>query len=262
MMGRASRVLVAAALFLTLAGAFGLRAEAQSDQPIYPAYEGWVKNPDGTLTLSFAYFSHNAEPVTIPDGPDNWVTPAPADRGFPTTFLPGHHRWQCIMKVGPDFDGDIRWTLSHAGTTTSTSTNMLIYSWEFAAADVRNVMRELDADDIAAAPLGVCINRPPIVRVLGLRGGPGGALPELSVALPEKLQLFGSVRDEGLPSGSTLVAAWRKISGPGTVTFDNPNQARTRASFSVPGTYELELWGSDTERENRFQVSVTVTEAR
>ncbi len=41
---------------------------AQRNQPIYPAYDGFLKNPDGSYTLAFAYFSHNAEPVTIPPG--------------------------------------------------------------------------------------------------------------------------------------------------------------------------------------------------
>ena len=36
-------------------------ASAQQNQPIYPAYDGFLKNPDGSYTLSFAYFSHNAD---------------------------------------------------------------------------------------------------------------------------------------------------------------------------------------------------------
>lgn len=44
-------------------------SRAQRNQPVCPAYDGFLKNPDGSSTLSFAYVSHNAEVVTIPPGP-------------------------------------------------------------------------------------------------------------------------------------------------------------------------------------------------
>lgn len=249
------RLLAVSAVFLTLAGPFTPRALAQNRHLVYPVYDGFVKNPDGTITLSFAYFSHNSEPVTIPPGPDNSMTPAPADRGQPTTFLPGHHRFQCIMVVGPDFDGGIRWDLSYAGTSTSTSEEMLQYNWELDAASARQAVRDID---VAAVARGVCLNRSPTVRFLGLRG----RLPDVSITLPEQLQLYGSVHDEGLPRGGTLASTWRQISGPGTVSFDDPNQPRTRASFSAPGTYVLELWASDSQREGSARVRVTVNPGR
>lgn len=59
---------------------------AQENQPIYPAYDGFLKNADGSFTLSFAYFSHNAEVVTVPPGPANTFAPGAADRMQPTTF--------------------------------------------------------------------------------------------------------------------------------------------------------------------------------
>ena len=62
---------------------------AQQNQPIYPVYDGYIKNPDGSYTLSFAYFSHNANEVTIAPGANNSFGPTPADRLQPTTFLPG-----------------------------------------------------------------------------------------------------------------------------------------------------------------------------
>ena len=254
MMARFSRVLVVSAICLTLAGPLAVPLHAQGRQPIYPVYDGFVKNPDGTLTLSFAYFSHNSEPVTVAPGPDNGFMPTPADRGQATTFLPGHHRFQCIMVVGSDFAGTLRWDLSYAGTSTSTSEDMLQYDWELDAASAREVMRDVDP---AIAPRGVCLNRPPLVRFLGLRGAPA----EVSVTLPEQVQLFGSVRDEGLPRESSLTATWRTVSGPGTVTFTNPNVARTRASFSAPGTYELELSASDSVFDVSAQLMVTVTAA-
>ena len=75
------------------------------------------------------------------------------------------------------------------------------------------------------------------------------------------MNLFGSVADEGLPRGGTLTVAWQKLSGPGTVTFTPPQTARTRATFSAPGTYELELSANDAELTSRARINVTVLEA-
>ena len=47
----------------------------------------------------------------------------------PTTFLPGHWRFQCVMVVGADFDGKMKWTLAYAGTSTGTSERMLQSNW-------------------------------------------------------------------------------------------------------------------------------------
>ena len=105
------------------------QAAAQRNQPVYPAYDGYIKNADGSYTLAFAYFNHNAEPVTIQPGPDNSFGPGPADRQQPVTFRTGHRRFQCVMVLGAEFDGKLRWTLTYAGTTTGTSENMLQSNW-------------------------------------------------------------------------------------------------------------------------------------
>ena len=249
---------VLAASFSSIAP-FGARIAGQRDQPVYPAYDGYLKNPDGSLTLSFAYFSHNAEPVTIPPGPNNTFAPAPNDRQQPTTFLPGHHRFQCIMVVPPDFDGNLRWTLTYAGTTTGTSQRMLQSNWNLVEG-----AEELRTLDYAKAPRGVCLNRPPSVRVLGAaaRGRGRGAIPTLAATVSEELNLFGSVADEGLPRGATLNVSWKQLGGPGKVIFSNPDAARTRASFDAPGTYELELSASDSEFTTTARVNVVVTSGR
>jgi len=240
--------------FLLLGPLVG-RVGAQRDQPIYPAYDGYLRNPDGSYTLSFAYFSHNAEAVTIPPGKNNAFAPDPADRQQTTTFLPGHHRFQCIMVVPADFDGKLLWTLTYAGTTTGTSQHMLQSNWNLVegAEELRNI-------DYAKVVRGVCINRAPVVRILGAvgRGRGRGAVPTLSTAISEELNLFGSVADEGLPRGATIKVIWKQLAGPGKVTFSNPDAARTRASFSAPGTYELELSASDSEFTSSARVNVAV----
>ena len=227
--------------------------EAQQNQPIYPAYDGFLKNADGSYTLSFAYFSHNADVVTMPPGAANSFAPDPADRMQPTVFKPGHWRFQCVMVVGPEFDGKLRWTLNYAGTTTGTSERMLQSNW-----NLLEGAPELSKLDYAKAARGVCLNRPPIVRVLGVTASRDKPAT-LTTVMGEELNIFGSANDEGLPRGKGLTAGWKSLSGPGTVTFSNPNAARTKANFSAPGTYELELTASDSEFTARTRLNVVVS---
>ncbi len=243
----------AAALLLT--ALWASPAAAQASQPIYPVYDGFQVTESGAYVISYAYFSHNFDPMTIPPGPENQFEVEPADRGQTTTFLPGHHRFQCIMVFDPGFAGGLQWTLTYGDTTTSTSEDMLQYNWEFDARTLRQALRDVDVEN---APRGVCLNRSPLVRLLGLRNGPEGAPPEVSVAVGDELKLFGSVRDEGLPREGDLVSEWRVISGDGEVTFSAPNEPRSLATFDAPGRYELELWASDSELESTYRVVVNV----
>jgi K319L-like, PKD domain len=48
------------------------------------------------------------------------------------------------------------------------------------------------------------------------------------------------------------------VSGPGTVTFANPNVTVTTASFSAPGSYVLRLTASDSQLFNSSELTVTV----
>ena len=67
----------------------------------------------------------------------------------------------------------------------------------------------------------------------------------LNVRLPDALFLDGSVTDDGLPAGSSLVINWSLAYGPGNVSFADSTQPSTLATFSAPGTYTLQLTASD-----------------
>ena len=240
---------------VTVAAATAGSVAAQSSQPVYPVYDGFHVTGEGVYVISYAFFSHNFDAVTVPPGAANAFGVEPADRLQPTTFRPGHHRFQCVMVVGEDFTGGLRWTLSHAGTTTSTSEDMLQYNWELDGRTTRSVLRDVH---VGNAPRGVCLNRSPLVRLLGLRAGSGGAPPEVETTVGAELKLFGSVRDEGLPRGSRLTSDWRKIDGPGTVKFSAPDAPRTLATFDTPGLHELELRASDSALDASARVRVNV----
>jgi PKD repeat protein len=91
-------------------------------------------------------------------------------------------------------------------------------------------------------------NQPPVVNA--------GA--DQTIELPNSVTLNGTATDDGLPQGSPLTIAWSKVSGPGTVTFGTPNQAETTATFTVAGTYVVQLSGNDTRFTITSNVTVTV----
>jgi hypothetical protein len=70
--------------------------------------------------------------------------------------------------------------------------------------------------------------------------------------------LVGTTRDDGLPLGSTLALQWKKLFGPGAVTFGSPTESTTTARFSLPGIYLLQLSGNDSEHEVTTLISVHV----
>ena len=65
-----------------------------------------------------------------------------------------------------------------------------------------------------------------------------------AIVLPNTLSLSGSATDSAPPSGNTISYHW-SATGPGTVTFGNSQQASTSASFTNPGSYQLQLTAND-----------------
>lgn len=102
-----------------------------------------------------------------------------------------------------------------------------------------------------AGELCLTPNQPPVVS----------AGVDQTITLPASAALNGSASDDGLPTGSTIVVTWSKLSGPGTVSFANPNAAVTTASFSQAGSYVLRLTADDSELTATDDVVITVNAA-
>lgn len=242
-----------AAVLLLMAGLFVRPAQAQQNQPIYPAYDGFLKNADGSYTIAFAYFSHNSDVVSIPPGPNNTFSVGAGDRMQPTVFKPGHWRFQCVMVVGPEFDGKLSWNLTHAEKKTGTSQSMLQSNWFLVegAEDLAKV-------DFKSVPRNVCLNRAPQVRVLGTNRRDGKDVLGTIGTVNQQESLFGSVNDEGLPRQSELKATWRQVSGPAPAKFEMATKARTHVVYPAAGQYVLELSASDGELSSSRQIIVNV----
>lgn len=230
-------------------------------QPIYPGYQGFIANEDGSLVLVFQYFSHGRDPVEVPIGPGNHFS-GDEDRSQPTTFLPGNHEFVCVIVAeNAEAAASLRWTVAFPEAESTTTVDPLNPEYKLEDNSVREAMRDLD---LATSPRGVCVNKPPRTRVdTGRRfGAPpaGSPVPELKASLADGLLLKGDVNDEGLPRGGTVSTTWKQVGGPGAVTFADPGAIDTQATFSAPGLYEIELHASDGELENVARVNVRVDE--
>ena len=81
-------------------------------EAIWPAFESWARNEDGTLTLLLGYFNRNDEVVEIPIGDDNSMGPGAADMGQPTYFLPGRNIGVFSVTVPVDqAERKLTWTI-------------------------------------------------------------------------------------------------------------------------------------------------------
>jgi hypothetical protein len=217
---------------------------------VTPAFEGWYRNPDGTLSLSFGYLNRNRrELVDIPVGPNNFISPGSANQGQPTFFAPRRH-WGVFVVVVPANFGNrsVVWTLIHRGDTVAIPGH-LKPGWQIDALE-------------GEAGSG---NTPPQLRFEGGRGGagPGGVTSSpltASVGTPLAVTVWAS--DDGnartsVASGgrgnATVSLMWFKHQGPGTVVFapEAPaveratGKATTTATFSAPGRYVLRVRAND-----------------
>jgi len=90
-----------------------------SGQSVSPAYEGWIYNADGTVTMYFGYMNTNwLQEFDIPVGPDNAIEPGGPDQGQPTHFYPRRSPFLFTIKVPKDLSGkELVWTLTANGKT-------------------------------------------------------------------------------------------------------------------------------------------------
>lgn len=77
-----------------------------------------------------------------------------------------------------------------------------------------------------------------------------------TVLLATEVLLDGTVTDDGSPSD--LTTTWVSVSGPSLVTFADPAAEDTSVSFTVPGTYVLQLEANNGETSGSDLVTINV----
>jgi hypothetical protein len=86
-------------------------------QNVVPVFEGWERNPDGSLNFVFGYMNRNyEEQLDIPVGPDNAFEPGGVDQGQPTHFYTRRQQFVFKVRVPKDWGKkDLVWTLNIRG---------------------------------------------------------------------------------------------------------------------------------------------------
>ena len=167
-MGRLTFQLGTVAVALSFCCANLARAESfNSGQPVWPAYEGWERNPDGSFNLVFGYMNDNwQEELDLPIGPANSIEPGGPDQGQPTHFLPRRNRFIFRIRVPKDFGSrELVWTLTANGNTTKAYASLRP---DLVIENV-DIMSETGALGAGTSSPEVRANKPPIIKLEGER---------------------------------------------------------------------------------------------
>ena len=198
-----------------------------------------------TMTVNAA--PANTAP-TVSAGPDRDITlPASAslagsatDDGLPNP--PGALTYTWSKVSGP---GNVTFAAASNAATTATFTLAGTYVLELSVTD--GAATRTDTMTVNAAPA----NTAPTVS----------AGPDRDITLPASASLAGSATDDGLPNPpGALTYTWSKVSGPGNVTFAAASNAATTATFTLAGTYVLELSVTDGAATRTDTMTVAVND--
>ena len=231
---------------------------------VYPAFEGWYQNPDGTYTLLIGYYNRNKKQLLdVPIGPQNRIEPGGPDQGQPTHFLVGRGWGTTAIRVPKDFgDKKLTWTLTTNGKTVQGIFGLQKgYQIEpFLDAAMGNKPPTLAFD---ATAKGIQGPPPPLSQAQAVSGAVGEAIP-LTVYVTDDgheepgTQGGGSAAPApaaggGPPPRVRLSVTMTKFRGPGDVKFDDntpaigkDGKATANATFSVPGEYVIRVEGNDS----------------
>jgi hypothetical protein len=218
--GRILPALIAVAVIL-----IGQHTYAQltysSGRPVWPAYEGWMQNADGTADFLFGYMNENwQEELDVPIGADNIIEPGGPDLGQPTHFLPRRNRFIFRVRAPKDFgQKEMVWTLTTNGKTVkaygSLKTDLLIENID--------IMSETGALGAGTSSPEVRADKPPLVEVNGAR--------TRNAKVGQPLTLAATVTDDGVPRTRGRGQAGA-LTGRGAAGAANP-QATPGAQASV-----------------------------
>lgn len=263
--GRLAVALVAVACMAgsaVLAQQLAMEPLKDSGSNVYPAYEGWYKNDDGTFTLLIGYYNRNKKEVLdIPIGPENKIEPGGPDQGQPTHFEVGRGWGTIAIKVPKDFgDKKLIWTITANGKTVSVPFG---------------VVKGYQIEPFLDAAMG---NKPPVIKFSETGAalqGPPAPLAQANVingAVGENVAIKYWITDDGNdepPTGGTAAApppgganapprrprvstTLTKYRGPGEIKFADSTPAiekemvNTTATFSLPGEYIIRIEGNDS----------------
>jgi hypothetical protein len=221
----------------------------ESGDVVYPVYEGWYKNPDGTFSLSFGYFNRNSEEaLDIPIGPNNFISPGAQNQNQPTHFEPRRHWGVFAVTVPANFGTrSVTWTVKIRGQTIAIPAS-LREEWEIDA-----VQGEVGSGN--TPPVLTFPNRPDGRGPAGATGEPlkGKAGTPITVTVNAKDDGRAPASTVARGTAQTTTLTWFVHQGPANAKFA-PTTARvpvaggsasTAVTFSLPGEYVLRVRAND-----------------
>ncbi len=263
--GRAGAALVVGLCVLAASGPaaqqLSLEPVKESGSNIYPAFEGWYQNADGTYNLLIGYYNRNSKEILdVPIGPNNHIDPGGPDQGQPTHFLTRRGWGTISIKVPKDFgDKKLVWTLTANGRTVSIPFGVVKgYQIEpFKDAAMGNTPPK-----IKFAENGPEMTGPPV---------PLATYPTLTGSVGEAIPVTLWITDDANDDTPTVVAApppnappgarrprvnvvMSKYRGPvgaikfadNTPTIEKDGKATTTATFPAAGEWVIRIEGNDS----------------
>jgi hypothetical protein len=275
-MGRLALALVATACLAAGAtpAARQLAMEPLKDagQNVYPAFEGWYQNSDGSYTLLLGYYNRNKkQTLDIPIGPENRIEPGGPDQGQPTHFVVGRGWGAIAIKVPKDFgDKKITWTLTANGKTVTipfgiTKGYQIEPFKDMAMGNTPPKIRLAESGPELTGPPEPLASYPTLNGVVGEpvtitywitddgneeTPAGGAAAPDPAPGTPSTTA--PPAAGGGPPRRVRLSTTLTKYRGPGDITFADStpsiekDKASTTAKFSLPGEYVIRVEGNDS----------------
>ena len=225
-------------------------------EPVYPAFEGWYQNADGTYSLLVGYFNPNAEQaLDVPVGENNYFSPGPQDVGQPTHFGSGRHWGVFTVTVPADFgDQELTWHLTTNNETVSIPMHLQA---PYYVEPFRDAANENEPPTIKSSPNDEGHTGPPTGIWQTLTATAGTPL-EVSIWTTDVKPTLHVRERAGRFRRPPLVVRYEKLRGPGEVEFadeelefeDSSDQnPTTTATFSEPGEYVIRIEALDETGE-------------
>lgn len=239
---------------MSSAGQLPLEPLKEFGQIVYPVYEGWYDNPDGSFTLLAGYFNSNTkQTLDIQVGPNNRIEPGGPDMGQPTHFEPRRGWGVFAITVPKDFGKQkLTWTIVANGQTASVPMHLDPQWYIEPFQDAANQNRP---PALRFEPGGKAFDGPPREIARSLTTAASTPLTLTLWATDPKptrnLVTVTSIQFRRPPPG--LIVSWHKFRGPGHVTFNKARQTfetseqevTTSVTFSEPGEYTLRVQAND-----------------
>ena len=239
-----------------VAGQLPLPALKDSGESIYPAFEGWYQNADGSYSLLLGYYNRNMkQTVEIPVGPNNRVEPGGPDLGQPTYFTPRRGWGVFAIKVPKDFGSEKRytWTIVANGKTASVPIGLIK---DYQIEPFKDQGEGNTPPVLKFSPTGKTFTGPPVEIAHQLTGVVGQPVT-LEVTTTDDMHTEEGENPAFAGRTPRLQQSWHKHRGPaGEVKFSEQRpkigdggKSTTTATFPVAGEYILRAQANDNSGE-------------